>query len=270
MSTFAQHAEALGYESIYVPEHLVVPVDYKRRYPYSPDGAIPLAEDCPFPDPLEVLSFLAAVTERLVLATGVLLLPAHHPVMLAKRAATIDVLSGGRLRLGVGVGWMREELEALDVDFETRGARVDEMIPAMRALWEHDEATFHGTFFSFERARCLPRPERAGGVPIHVGGHSRAAARRAGRLADGFQPLGVDGDELAGLLRVAREAAESAGRDPDAIEVTLMGAVGFTTVDDVKRAEDQGVTRLVLGTLDGDLGRLTDEMSRTADELIHR
>lgn len=270
MVGFAQHAEAVGFESIYVPEHVVVPASYERRYPYSPDGTIPLPEDCPFPDPLEVLAFLAAATERIVLATGVLLLPAHHPVMLAKRAATVDALSGGRLRLGVGVGWMREELDALDVDFATRGARVDEMIPAMRALWEQDEATFHGAFFSFEGARCLPRPARAGGVPIHVGGHSPAAARRAGRLGDGFQPLGVEGDELVALQRVVREAATETGRDADEIELSLLGAVGFTTVDDVERAEEQGATRLILGTLDGDLAVIKDDLSRTADALIHR
>lgn len=269
MIGFAQHAEAVGFESIYVPEHIVVPASYERRYPYSPDGAIPLPETCPFPDPLDTLAFLAAVTERIVLATGVLLLPAHHPVMLAKRAATIDALSGGRLRLGVGVGWMREELDVLDVDFATRGARVDEMIPAMRALWTEDEPTFHGDYFSFEGARCLPRPVQTGGVPIHVGGHSAAAARRAGRLGDGFQPLGVEGEELVELLRVMRETATECGR-PETIEVTLLGAVGLTTADDVAAAEELGATRLLLGTWDGDLARLEDELSRTADVLIHR
>jgi len=270
MIGFARHAEAVGFESVYVPEHVVVPVDYERRYPYSPDGTIPLEETCPFPDPLDTLAFLAAATERIVLATGVLLLPAHHPVMLAKRAATIDALSGGRLRLGIGVGWMREELDVLDVDFATRGARVDEMIPAMRALWTQDEPTFDGRFFSFEGARCLPRPVQVGGVPIHVGGHSRAAARRAGRLGDGFQPLGVEGHELAELLGIMRATATECGREPDTIEVTLLGAVGLTTADDVAKAEELGATRLLLGTWDGDLDHLRTELSRTAEALIHR
>jgi len=270
MVSFAQHAEAVGFESIYIPEHVVVPVDYERCYPYSPDGAIPLSDDTPFPDPLDLLAFLASATERIVLATGVLLLPAHHPVMLAKRAATIDALSGGRLRLGIGVGWMREELEALDIDFETRGQRVDEMIPAMRALWTQEEPAFHGEHFSFTGARCLPRPVRPDGVPIHVGGHSRAAARRAGRVGDGFQPLGVDDDELLDLQRIVREAAIEHERDPDSIELSLLGAVGFTTPDDVERAADQGANRLILGTLTGDLRQLKDDMSRTADVLIHR
>lgn len=269
MVEFARHAETVGFESIYIPEHIVVPAGYERRYPYSPDGTIPLADDCPFPDPLELLSFLAAVTERIVLATGVLLLPAHHPVLLAKRAATLDALSGGRLRLGVGVGWMREELDALDSDFHTRGARADEMIAAMRVLWTEDEPTFHGSFFSFERARCLPRPVQPGGVPIHIGGHTPAAARRAGRMGDGFQPLGVEGDDLDHLMQVLREAATAAGRDAEAIELTLLGVAGITTPDDVKRAEEQGATRLLLGTLAGDLNQAKDELSRTADLLIH-
>lgn len=269
MVEFARHAEVVGFESIYIPEHIVVPAGYERRYPYSPDGSIPLADDCSFPDPLELLSFLAAATESIVLATGVLVLPAHHPVLLAKRAATLDALSGGRVRLGVGVGWMREEFEALDADFDTRGARADEMITAMRVLWAEDEPTFHGSFFSFERARCLPRPLQPGGVPIHIGGHSPAAARRAGRLGDGFQPLGVEDDELDHLMQVLRDAANAAGRDAEAIELTLLGVVGGTTPDDVKRAEEQGANRLILGTLTGDLDQAKDELSRTADLLIH-
>ena len=123
MVTFAQHAEAIGFESIYVAEHVVVPAGYETRYPYSSTGRMPLPEDCPLPDPLELLTFLAAVTERIVLATGVLVLPEHNPVLLAKRVATLDVLSGGRARLGIGLGWMREEVEACGTDFDTRGAR---------------------------------------------------------------------------------------------------------------------------------------------------
>ena len=207
MVTFAQHAEAIGFESIYVAEHVVVPAGYETRYPYSSTGRMPLPEDCPLPDPLELLTFLAAVTERIVLATGVLVLPEHNPVLLAKRVATLDVLSGGRARLGIGLGWMREEVEACGTDFDTRGARADEMIAAMRVLWTEDEPTHSGDFFSFERAISRPRPVQIGGVPIHIGGHSKAAARRAGRMADGYQPLGLEGDELARKLDIVHATA---------------------------------------------------------------
>jgi len=270
MVDFAKHAEAVGFESIYVAEHVVVPGGYESRYPYSPKGRMPLPEDCPLPDPLELLTFLAAVTDRIVLATGVLVLPEHNPVILAKRAATLDVLSGGRARLGIGLGWMREEVEAVGVDFDTRAARADEMIAAMRVLWTQNEPTYEGEHFSFQRAICRPRPLQAGGVPIHVGGHSSAAARRAGRMAQGFQPLGLEGDALAEKLGVMRAAAHEAGRDPAGIELSLSGLVGGTTIDDVKRAEDAGAVRLVMGTRVGDWPELEAEMSRTAEVLIHR
>jgi len=268
MVDFAQHAEAVGFESIYLAEHVVVPAGYESRYPYSPKGRMPLPEDCPLPDPIELLTFLAAVTDRIVLGTGVLVLPEHNPVILAKRVATLDVLSGGRARLGIGLGWMREEIEAVGVDFDTRGARADEMIEAMRVLWTDDEPTFHGEHVSFERAISRPKPLQNGGVPIHIGGHSGAAARRAGRLAQGFQPLGLEGDALTEKLAVMRAAAAEAGRDPDAIELSLSGLVGGTTPDDVKQAEDAGAARLVMGTRVGDWPELRDEMSRTADLLI--
>src|SRR5690606_37265318 len=137
------------------------------------------------------------------LATGVLVLPNHHPVPLAKRLATIDQLSNGRVRLCVGVGWMREEIEACGADFETRGRRTDEAIDVLRLLWsEHGpEGVSHtGEFFSFANAHSYPKPAQTRGIPIHIGGHSVAAARRAGRRGDGFQPLGVFGAELAALL----------------------------------------------------------------------
>ncbi|WP_208027067.1 LLM class F420-dependent oxidoreductase [Rhabdothermincola sediminis] len=270
MARFARHAEAVGFESLYTVEHVVVQAGYAARYPYAAGGRMPLPDECPIPDPLDLLAFLAGVTERIVLATGILVLPEHHPVQLAKRLATIDALSGGRLRLGVGVGWMREEIEAVGVDFESRGARTDEAIEAMRALWREEEATYRGRFFSFERAISRPRPVQPGGVPIHVGGHSAAAARRAGRVGDGFQPLGLDGNALAERMSLVRAAALEAGRDPEAIELSLGGLLDVIGPDDVERAEEQGAARLVISTREGDLARLEAQMSAFAERVIHR
>lgn len=270
MVAFARHAEAVGFESLYVAEHVVVGADYESRYPYSRTGQMPLPHDCAIPDPIELLTYLAAVTERIVLATGVLVLPEHHPVQLAKRVATLDVLSGGRARLGIGLGWMREEVEAVGVDFDSRGRRAEETIAALRELWAGDEATFHGEFFSFDRLVSRPQPLQRNRVPIHIGGHSRAAARRAGRLADGFQPLGLDDDALRDRLRVMRDAATGAGRDPDALELSLGGVIDVTTAEDVERAQQQGATRLVIGTREADLGTIKDQLSAFADTVIHR
>jgi probable F420-dependent oxidoreductase len=182
------------------------------------------------------------------LATGVLVLPNHHPVVLAKRAATVDALSGGRLRLCVGVGWLKEELEACGAEFESRGRRADEQLSVLRALWADrpQGASHHGEFFSFEDAMCYPKPIAREKLPIHIGGHSRASARRAGRLGDGFQPLGVAGPQLASLIALMRAEASSVGRDPAALEVSLGHTV---TKIDAERAAgliDQGADRIVL------------------------
>ena len=152
-----------------------------------------------------------------------LVLPNHHPVVLAKRAATLDALSGGRLRLCVGVGWLREEIEACGTEFASRGRRADEQLAVLRALWnvQPDGVTHRGEFFQFDNVVCSPKPITGQHLPVHIGGHSKAAARRAGRLGDGFQPLGVAGAQLAALLALMRDEAAAAGRDPGDIELTL-------------------------------------------------
>ncbi|GGM78165.1 LLM class F420-dependent oxidoreductase [Dactylosporangium sucinum] len=266
MTELAETADRLGFDSLYLSEHIVVVSDYERLHHYTPDGDIGLPDDTPFPDPLAVLGHVAACTERLRLATSVLILPEHHPVQLAKRLATMDVLSGGRLRIGVGVGWMREEMAALGVDYASRGRRTDEAIRVLRALWSSDPSDFAGEFFAFRGARCFPKPVQPGGVPIHVGGHSEAAARRAGRLGDGFHPLGVDLALLPELTGVVRHHATLAGRDPDAIEVTLTVSLTATDPSFVRRATVAGVDRLVLSCRSLRLPQIRAEMERIAIE----
>ncbi len=225
MAAFARHLEDCGFESIVAVEHTVLMTRYDSVYPYDASGRVELAADCPVPDPLDLLAFLAGQTSTLGLATGVLVLPNHHPVVLAKRAATVDALSGGRLRLCVGVGWLREEVQACGADFDSRGRRADEQIAVLRALWagDADGVSHHGEFFDFDDAMSYPKP--VGRVPIHIGGHSRAAARRAGRIGDGLQPLGVAGEGLSELVSVMRTTAEEAGRDPD-VARTVAGSPG--------------------------------------------
>lgn len=264
VTRFARAAEHAGFESIYAVEHVVVPAGHAERYPYATSGRMPLTDDCPIPDPLDLLAFVGARTERIVLATGILVGPHHHPLVLAKRVATIDALTGGRMRLGVGVGWMREELEATGVDFSTRGRRLDELIDAMRVAWSDDEPTFAGEFFRFERAVCRPRPSRPGGVPIHVGGHSAAAARRAGRRGDGFQPLGLDGDALGERLAEMRRAAVDAGRDPDAIELTLGAGLATFDRERLERLVEAGADRVLLSAAASDLSEIEDQMGAAA------
>jgi probable F420-dependent oxidoreductase len=269
MTTFARHAESCGFESVVLVEHAVVISEYQSTYPYSSSGRMPLPDDCRIPDPLDLMAYLAAVTERIGLATGVLVLPNHQAVVLAKRVATIDVLSGGRVRLCVGVGWMDEELVATGADPRSRGRRTDETVAAMRALWADSGpagADFDGEFFSFHHAHSFPKPVRPGGVPIHIGGHSEAAARRAGRIGDGFQPLGLAPDDLTLRLRQMREAAEEAGRDPAAIELSLSGYLPTTTEEEIEEARLAGASRLVVSaSITDDLAQVVDEMSAFAE-----
>ena len=243
----AEGAEALasaceehGVESVWTVEHIVVPAGYESEYPYSRDGRMPGGEDSPIPDPLTWLTWVGAHSRSLVLGTGVIILPLRNPVVLAKEVATLDSFTGGRVQLGVGVGWLREEFEALGVPFEDRGARTDEYIEALRELWSAAEPTYSGRFVEFERALSFPKPAGSN-VPIVIGGHTPFAARRAGRLGDGFFP--AKNQDLADLLPIMRAAAEAAGRDPDAIEITTGAS---RDAEDRKRLEDLGVTRLIM------------------------
>ncbi len=199
--------------------------------------------------------------------TYVVILPQHNPLVLAKAAATLDRLSGGRLLLGVGLGWLREESEALGVPFEQRGARADEFIPAMRALWTEPVASFAGEHVRFEKVKCSPRPVRPEGVPILVGGHSAAAARRAGRLGDGFIPLGGGMEELATLRKTMEQAAREAGRDPAAIELTRPGA---PDPDTARVYADAGITRMLVACREPDLESTKRALSRFSDDVIAR
>lgn len=271
ISGFARHVEACGFESIVAVEHAVVISRYSSVYPYDASGKMELADDCDIPDPLDLLAFLAGRTTTLGLATGVLVLPNHHPVVLAKRLASIDALSGGRLRVCAGMGWMKEEIEACGTRFETRGRRADEQLAILRELWSdtsENGVDHHGEFFDFDGAMSYPKPARPGGVPVHIGGHSRAAARRAGRHGDGLQPLGVVGDELAALVALMREEAELAGRDPDALELSLGHLVTRIDPERAEKLAVQGADRIVLAMPPTtDLAEAKDALSACAQRL---
>ena len=261
MAAVARHAEECGFESFYVPEHIAL-------YPGAAVGPAVFPASMPIADPLECLTFVAAVTDDILLGTGVLLLPYHNPVILAKRLATLDVLSKGRMRLfTVGVGALPGEAMAAGVDFSTRGRRADEAIDVLRLLWSGDEngVSFDGEFFSFTSLCSFPKP--LGRLPVHVGGSSRAAARRAGLRGDGYFPGGrLTVQERASQLDLMRATARAAGRDPGALEYTRWGSIDMTDSDVAGYAE-QGTTRLVVAPTSAGIFEQHDQISAFAERL---
>ena len=242
----AQAAEAAGCESIWTVEHVVVPKGYKSAYPYAKDGRMPGdKEDIDIPDPLIWLAYIASATSTIKLGTGVMIVPQRNPLVTAKAVATLDRLSKGRMILGVGSGWLEEEFDALGVSFDDRGNRTDEYLQTYRAAWENDVAGFNGEFISFNDVYVRPQPS-SHHIPIIVGGHSKRAARRAGEFGDGFFPGRGKPSELAVLFNYAKECAERAGRNPDALEFT---AGGPTTAEYVEQLASIGVSRMIVPPL---------------------
>ena len=242
--TIGQAAEAAGFESVWTVEHIIYPEGYQSTYPYDDSGKMPGTGDNPIPDPLIWLGFVAAHTTTLRLATGISLLPERSPITYAKEVATLDNMSGGRVELGIGIGWLKEEFEALGVPWPRRGPRTEEYMEVMRALWADDAVSFDGEFVSFDPISCNPKPAN-GSVPIHIGGHSRAAAERAGRVGDGFWPAKGD---LAELYEIARQTAADHGRDPSAIELTgqHMGVFGDDPGAAVEELASWGSSRMIV------------------------
>jgi len=262
----AQQAEQAGVESIWTVEHVVVPAGYQAQYPYSADGKMPGPEDSPIPDPLIWLAYVAAATRTIRLATGILILPQRHPIYVAKETATLDVLSKGRLILGIGIGWLDEEFAALDIPFDERVGRTEESCQALRSLWKPGADAFKGDYYSWNAVESNPKPVQEGGVPIVVGGHVKGAARRAARVGDGFFPLKCEGGRLDELLDVMSDECAKVGRDPGKIEITT--ALPGTDLDAIKRLEDKGVSRLVMGPPGFDREAIKKGLGDFADNVI--
>lgn len=256
----ARHAELLGFESFFVAEHVAT-------YPGASVGSIPLPTDLPYADPLECLAFVAAATRSILLGTAVLLVPYHHPVILAKRLATVDVLSRGRMQLlTVGLGSLPGEAAAVGVDYRSRGRRADESIDVLRLLWAGGEegVRHHGEFYDLEDVCSYPKPLGGKGLPIRIGGSSRAAARRAGLRGDGYFPGGrLSLVERAAQIELMRAVAVGAGRDPDALDYTRQATIDMSESDVDDRAQ-QGVTRLVVSPTATDQGSRLRELEEFA------
>jgi probable F420-dependent oxidoreductase len=241
----AKAAEGLGFATLWAGEHVVMVDRAESRYPYSSDGQIAVPAGADWLDPFVALSFAAAATRRIRVATGVLLLPEHNPVIVAKRAASLDFLSDGRLVLGVGLGWSREEFDALGIPFARRGLRTNEYVQAMRVLWREDVASFAGEFVAFSAVRVNPKPVRRRRIPVVVGGNSDVALRRVAQIGDGWYGFNLSGvDAVRDRLTLLREFCQDAGRDVKDLDISV--ALENPRPADLAALDGLGVRELVL------------------------
>lgn len=241
----AASAEANGFESVWIPEHLVLPAEMPPTYLYTESGYPPITPDTPMYDPWVVLGSVASVTSTIRLATNVYILPLRHPFVTARSVVTLDRVSGGRVTLGIGVGWLEEEFDALGQSFHDRGARTDEIIELLRRLWSEDTIEQHSNHFDFDPVKFAPKPVQKPTIPIEVGGGSPPALRRAGRLGDGWIEIGAHSlDKLAEMLAVINDTRREHGRDHLPFEVTTGVA---RTPEEIRAAAELGVTRTTVG-----------------------
>ncbi len=220
MVRVAQRAEELGYDSVWVTDRLLYPIDPQTPYMATPDGSLPEVYKIVF-DPLESLTFVAGQTSRVALGTSILDLPYYNPVMLARRLTTLDVLSGGRLRLGLGQGWSKDEFDAVGASMKGRGRRADEFISVLKAIWTTDPVEFQGEFYHVPKSIILPKPVQEPHPPIYLAAFAASGLKRAATMANGWFPAGVPPDGLKQMIAGLRGMAQEAGRDPAELEVVV-------------------------------------------------
>lgn len=271
MRRSAQAAERAGFAHYWIPDHVVLFASYpESKYPYAegsgqkipdqdPDAPLQFGNDdfalvdpsVAFADPVIAMTWLAAMTTTIEIGSNVLVLPQRHPVVLAKQLATLDACCYGRTILGVGAGWAKEDFDALGVDFTKRGKITNEMIRVLRTLWRDHASTFEGEFFKFKDAFCYPKPARPGGIPIFVGGESKAAMQRVARLSDGWLPYNLPVENASAVIAELKEMTRAAGRNPESLRICKI-VYETATLNDLKRYRDAGVTEFNLAT-NGDI-----------------
>ena len=247
----ARRAEALGYDSLVVTDHVVIPHRVESPYPYSPTGRLAVPPDWDYLEALSLLAFLAGATKTIRLGPSVLVLPYRNPVLTAKMLATMDAISGGRLFVGVGAGWMAEEFAVLgSPPYERRGAVADEWIRIFKTLWTEERASFEGRFYRFPEVGCFPKPVQKPHPPIWVGGNSRPAIRRAARLGDGWHAVRVPAGELRGLCDYLREQVAAAGRAPGDCALTVLYGIRVVGPggDATRRPTEEDPEKVFVGT----------------------
>ena len=253
-AVLAKRAEELGFESFWIPEHPIIPVQTTTPYPFPGDGRIPEPYNR-ISDPFIALARASAVTTTIKLGTGICLVPEHNPLLLAKEVATLDHFSGGRLIFGVGAGWLREETELLGGDFPRRWTQTKDSVLAMKELWTKDEAEYHGTHYDFPPVKSYPKPAQRPHPPVYLGGQARNAFKRVVEWGDGWMPAWASVDEIKAGRDTINQLAVKAGRDPASIQVLAFGTPGeYKDRESIKDLEEAGADRVTiwLDSTDGD------------------
>jgi probable F420-dependent oxidoreductase len=265
----AEAAERTGISTLWVGEHVVLFDRHASRYPYSQSGQFAVPSDSDWLDPFVTLTYAAAFTSRIRLATGICLLPEHHPLVLAKQIASLDRLSGGRFTFGVGVGWLAEEFAALGLPFERRAQRAVEYLNVMRKLWTEEVTTFDGEFVKFEGARSFPKPPQGARLPVFFGGESAPALKRVAEHGNGWHGFNLDPDEARAKIAKLHAMLRENGRDPKEIEVAISPYNKRITPDGLKRYRDAGVDEVVIVTAPPqDESQVTAWVERLAEKWV--
>jgi probable F420-dependent oxidoreductase len=242
----ARRAEELGFESLWIPDHLVLPVAYRSRYPYSPDGRIPTPADTPRHDPFLALAYAAAVTSRIRLATGVFVVPLRNVFATAKAVATLDVLSGGRFIFGVGIGWLEEEFRTVGMNFADRARRTREYLAMMKELWTRNDPVFEGTSVRVQGSKFMPKPIQQPRPPVVFGGHTEPSLRRAAQLGDGWYGIAENLADMRDLIARLRGHERAENRSTP-LEITLSPRLGVPLSPElVDTFAQMGVSRLLI------------------------
>ena len=291
LRSLAQRAEDLAFDSVWVSDHVILPRQVESFYPYAADGVATFGPDEPYYEPLAALNFLAGCTQRVRLGTHVLIIPYRNPVLTAKILATLDVLSGGRLILGAGVGWMEEEFLALGLDtYHQRGAVTDEYLSLYKELWTKDEPVFHGEHYQLSGVGFQPKPVQKPHPPIWIGGHTGPAIRRAAIHGDGWMPIGLrppailEPEELAGKIDRLRKLTFQAGRPADAVTVTFSTTIEFENTPgpsrrmatgrpeqiaaDLRQYQDLGVQSFIISFPAQSVAEFQEELERFSREVM--
>ncbi len=266
LAAIARKAEELGFDSVWLPEHILLPLNYKSVYPYAPSGRIPLPTDTPLHDPLIALAYIAGLTSKIKLATGIFVLPIRNAFTTAKAVASLDVLSGGRFMFGIGVGWLREEFEAVGMNFSDRALRMREYIELMKALWTQSDPVYKGKTVQIEGFKFEPKPVQKPHPPLVFGGHRERSLRRAAELGEGWYGIGVSMEEMREVVAKLRRYEKDYERAKP-LEVTVNPRLGELSADQVAELRDMSVDRVIISLGPATRDALA-ELERVRDQVM--